>query len=551
MRGLWISRRPAPAPKPKEQPVKPVKEDASALPGPDVDKQLDDEIAAALDGVDLMAMVDEAESAGAEKAAGEQINGMQLRKGRVIGLADDGAFVELGGKSQGFLPADEFDEGQKPQVGDTLDVAILRYDARDGLLILSKRTADKQLLIRDLTEGARVEARVTGSNKGGLELDIKGLAAFMPASQIDIGRVEDFDQFIGERWVCEVTQAERGDKNIVVSRRNVIEAERAEEAEATWGELDKGQLRHGVVRSIMDYGAFVDIGGVDGLLHVREMSWSRVKHPADILSVGMEVDVVVTEVDREKKRIGLSLRQAGGDPWSTVGQKYPVGSRHQAQIMNLADFGAFAQLEPGIEGLIPIGQMTWAGRIKHPSDVVQVGQMVEVEILNVDPVKQRIGLSMKSMQENPWSDIELKYAPDQICTGTVARTTDFGAFVTLEPGVDGLVHISQLADHHVKSVSEVVQAGQDVTVKVLSVDPGAQRIGLTIKGVQEQAPTKDADDKTPAVDVSAIMVDDTSKAGSGSTGMISVGGDAVKSEKSGPAKKKKKKEVKRRGGLSF
>jgi small subunit ribosomal protein S1 len=296
--------------------------------------------------------------------------------------------------------------------------------------------------------------------------------------------VEDLEPYLNQKMICEVTQVERGDKNIVVSRRNVLLKEREEMKEHAWEELQEGQTRHGVVRSLMEYGAFVDIGGLDGLLHVKEMSWAHVKHPKDILTVGQGIDVIVVSVDREKNRVGLSLRQAGGDPWTRVEIQYPIGSQHQAQIKNLADFGAFAELEPGIEGLIPISQMSWAGRIKHPSDVVKPGQFVNVEIMSVDLPKKRMSLSMKKMLDNPWSNIDAKYKVEQICTGTVARLTDFGAFITLEPGIDGLVHVSEIANHRVNRPGDVIKEGQDVQVKILNIDKDNRRIGLTIKGAE-------------------------------------------------------------------
>jgi len=240
-------------------------------------------------------------------------------------------------------------------------------------------------------------------------------------------------------------------------------------------------MMHGVVRSVMDYGAFVDIGGVDGLLHVREISWSRVNHPSDVLKPGQGVDVKVIGVDRDHRKISLSLKQAAGDPWALVEHKYPMKSRHTAKIVKLMDFGAFAELEPGVEGLIPIGQMTWAGRVKHPSDVVQVGAMVEVEIAKMEMDKRRISLSMKSLQENPWSKVGQMYAVDGVYTGKVTRTTDFGAFVQLEPGIEGLVHISELSDKRVNRVTEVVKEGAEIKVKVLEVDPKNQRISLSSK----------------------------------------------------------------------
>ncbi len=448
------------------------------------DAALDQEIEAALEGVDLLNMygMEEPEEAKVSTPT-SQSSAPGVNKGKVISVSGDGLFVDLGGKSQGFLPAEECEEGKRYEVGDIVQVSIIRYDQRDGLLVLSTKAAEQQLVRSNLKEGAYVEARVTGSNKGGLELDIKGIKAFMPASQIDLIRIEDMDSLIGQRFICEVTQAERGDKNVVLSRRNVLMQAELEQREKVWAELEVGQLRHGVVRSLTEYGAFVNIGGTDGLLHVREISWARVKDPKEILAVGQGIDVVVIGIDREKRRISLSLRQAGGDPWTAVEQKYAVGSSYQAQIVKLMDFGAFAQLEPGVEGLIPISEMTWAGRIRHPSDVVQQGMIVEVKILRLDVKEKRISLSMKSMQANPWTNIEEKYRPNEIYPGKVARITDFGAFVTLEDGVDGLIHISELSDKRVGKVSDVVQNGQDVQVKVLKVDTAEQRISLSLKGM--------------------------------------------------------------------
>jgi len=472
--------------------VRPEAANKVELPGPEDDEELEKEIADALGDVSLIDMLstDKEEpklesnvSDNLPQPSSETIPG--VTHGKVVGISGEGIFIDLGGKSQGFLPKEELEEGEETQIGKVLNVAVIRYDSRDGLVILSKKTADQQLLRRNLREGTLVEARVTGSNKGGLELDIKGLKAFMPASQIDLVRVETFDHLVGEKFVCEVLQVERGDKNIVLSRRNVLKKEEQELSEKLWAELDPGQTRHGTVRSIMDYGAFIDLGGADGLLHIREMSWARIKHPRDILSVGQEIDVLVIGVDTEHKRISLSLRQAGGDPWSTVEHKYPVGSRHQVQISNVVDFGAFAELESGVEGLIPIGQMSWAGRIRHPSEVVQPGGLVEVEVLSVDIQKRRISLSMKSLQENPWANITEKYLLDHMYKGTVARVTDFGAFVTLEPGVDGLIHISELSDKHVKRAEDVVKEGQEVQVKILQVETDNRRISLTMKGIAD------------------------------------------------------------------
>ena len=469
--------------------------DSGPVPySPQEDAELDKEIEEALGDASLMALYEMGgEQQESDSKADQKLAEQGLRRGKVVAIVEDGAFIDFGGKWQGLLPREEFEDDEPLQVGQQLEVSVLRHDARDGLLIVSKKTADQQLLVANLTEGAMVEARVTGSNKGGLELDIKGLKAFMPASQIDMYHVEDMDGFVGQKLICQVTQVQRGDRDIVLSRRNVLEQERQEQAQRLWDELEKGQTRHGVVRSITDYGAFIDLGGLDGLLHIGEMSWTRVKHASEILQAGQEIDVLVIGVDREKQRVSLSLRQSGGDPWTAAPQKYYVGSRHKAQIKNLASFGAFAELEGGVDGLIPISEMTWAGRIKHPSDIVQPGAMVEVEVLRCDAESRRISLSMKSLDENPWANAAEKYVVDNTYVGTVSRVADFGAFVTLESGVDGLIHISQLSDKHVSRVSEVVSEGKQVTVQVLSVDAESRRIALSMKSLDQT--TAEADNR--------------------------------------------------------
>lgn len=505
-----------------------------ALPGAGVEDDLDAEIEAALGDGSIMDLYDldkPQPQAGGPKDQSGKGESEQSRKaasgvtrGKVISISGDDIFVDLGGKSQGLLPREELEGDESIEVGQEIDVAVVRYDARDGLVILSKKSATERLVWHDMDEGALVEARVTGHNKGGLEVTIKGVQGFMPASQIDIYRVEDFEPYVGQKLVCEVTQVDRGDKNVILSRRNVLERESEEKRTQLWEELEKGQTRHGVVRSLMDYGAFVDLGGVDGLLHVREMSWARVKHPKDILSEGQGIDVLVIGVDREKQRISLSLKQAGGDPWTVVEQKYFEGSHHTVTVTNLMDFGAFAELEPGVEGLIPISQMTWAGRVRHPSDVVQVGAIAEVEIMKVNVTDRKISMSMKKLQANPWEAITERYQPEQLCKGKVCRITDFGAFVTLEEGVDGLIHISELSDKRVAKVGDVVSEGQEVDVKVRSVDAKERRIALTMKGLSTDSESVDAASTTETAD--------TQPSHSGSS-------------------KKKKKDRPRRGGLSW
>lgn len=475
---------------------------AAPLPIPEEDASLEQEIEAALGDGSLLDMYNLEQAHAAAEAAAVPPEGESLPpgvvRGTVVGITGDDIFLDLGGKSQGILQRTELPEGSKVEKGDTVEVSIVGYDKRDGLILLSKKTAEQQLLRRDLKKGALVESRVVGSNKGGLEMDIKGLKAFMPASQIGFDRVEDLDTLVNEVYTCVVLEVDRGDRNIVLSRRRVLEKERHEKQELLWAEVQKGQMRHGTVTRLAEFGAFVDIGGMDGLLHVSEMSWARVKDPKEILQVGQEIDVMVIEVDKVKQRVSLSLKQAGGDPWTTVQQNYAVGTRHSAQVTHLQDFGAFAELEPGLEGLIPISEMAWTGRIRHPKDMVQPGTKVEVEILRVDPEKRRISLSMKNLQENPWCNVEQKYVCNEIYTGKVVRLTDFGAFVTLEDGVDGLIHISELSHKRVNKTSDVVSVDQDVSVRVLKVDSENQKISLSMKELgpdsQEVAEDERSDD---------------------------------------------------------
>ncbi len=493
---------------PKSAPSEPEKSTTTAQVEVD-DASIEAEIEAALGDISLvdiyqMTGQEDARTASGKKAPAEKESskGMDrtsqgICRGRVVAISPEDIFIDLGGKSQGVLPKDEIDPHEKIDVGQELDVCIVRYDARDGVLILSKKTADQRLIWNDLEVGSLVEARVTGHNKGGLELEMKGIRMFMPASQIATHRVEDLASMVGEKLVCEVTHAERGDRNVVVSRRNVMQREEEKLREKLWEDLAEGQRRKGIVRNLMDYGAFVDIGGADGLLHIREMSWARIKHPREILAEGQEVEVVVLSVDPEKRKISLSLKQTSGDPWATAAQTYAPGTRHTAQVMKLMDFGAFAELEPGVEGLIPISEMTWAGRVRHPSDVVKAGAQVEVEIIKMDPATRKISMSMKKVQSNPWENIADRYKAEQVLTGKVVRITDFGAFVTLEEGVDGLIHISELSHKRVAQVSDVVKEGQEVTVKVLEVDEGNGRIALSTKGLGEDAANAPADTPAP------------------------------------------------------
>lgn len=415
--------------------------------------------------------------------------------GKVISISGEDVFVDVGAKSEGVAPLSEFEPDEPPEVGQVLEFIPHGFDRESGLMRLSLREAVVEASLDTLRVGDVVKARVTGSNIGGLELRVHGLRGFMPMSQVDLVRHEDFASFIG-RWLeSEVTEIDRRGKNLVLSRRRVLEREREEERQQLRFQLEEGQVRKGIVRRLTDFGAFVDLGGIDGLLHVSDMSYARVNHPREILKKDQEIDVKVLKVDLVKDRISLGMKQLQTDPWTLVEGKYNVGETIEGKITRLMDFGAFVQLEDGIEGLIPISEMSWTHRVMHPKDVVAVGDAVRVVILAVDAKKRKVSLSLKALGEDPWTGVTDRYPPESTVSGAVTRTTNFGAFVQLEDGVEGLVHISELSHQRVRAVTDVVKVGQVVQVRVLSVDPEQRRIGLSIKTPQEEG--------TPAAEAAA------------------------------------------------
>ena len=473
-----------------------------AIPGPEDDADIEAEVAQALGDMSLMD-IDTSPKAKNDSSSQDTTDKKPIPgilRGTIYKIESDGVFITgLGGKSEGFLPKDEIEPDEVLKEGDPIDVCIVGRDPKDGLVILSRNAATQQIMLKNLKVGDHVEATVIGSNKGGLEMKIKGgIKAFMPISQIDFHRVEDEekDKYIGQKLICAVTQADRNDRNIVVSRRKIVEAENKANADQLWEQLEQGQVRKGTVRSIMDYGAFVDLGGIDGLVHVSEISWAHIDKPSEFLVVGQQVEVFIKEINREKQRLALSIKLVSGDPWSTVDQKFPVGMHCQAKVVRLMNFGAFAQLEPGIEGLIPVSEMSWIGRVNHPKEVLSEGDVVDVEILKCSKEDKQISMSIKAVQGNPWENIEEKYMPESDHTGKVVRLSDFGAFVELEPGVDGLVHISELSDKHIKRTGDAVSEGEEVKVRVLEVDTKRKRIALSIKALMETP----VDDSVEAVD---------------------------------------------------
>ncbi|HEY1381735.1 MAG TPA: 30S ribosomal protein S1, partial [Gemmataceae bacterium] len=410
--------------------------------------------------------------------------------GKVLNIVGDDVLIDVGYKSEGIIKLDEFrDEGTDqvvaPKVGDTIQVLLETVEDEYGVINLSYRKAKRQKewedILRKHKEGDVVSGMVTRKIKGGLLVNI-GVNVFLPASQVDIRRPPDIGDYINRTIECKILKIDEARRNIVVSRRKLIEDQRAEMKARLLGEIEPGQLRKGVVKNIAEFGAFVDLGGIDGLLHITDMSWGRVTNPHDVVKIDQELEVYILSVDKEKEKIALSLKHKQPSPWQNVEAKYPVGSRHQGEVVNIMSYGAFVKLEPGIEGLVHISEMSWTKRINHPSELVQIGDQIEVQVLNINREKQEISLGMKQVQPNPWDKVAERYPQGTVITGTVRNLTNYGAFIEIEEGIDGLLHVSDMSwVRKVSHPSEVVQKGQKVTCVVLNVDQERKRVALGLK----------------------------------------------------------------------
>jgi small subunit ribosomal protein S1 len=472
--------------------------------------------------------------------------------GRVVRVIGNDAVIDVGFKSEGSVPLEEFD-GAKVEVGQQVDVLLEAIEDETGLVILSKRKADRikgwERVLTQYHEGDVVKGRVSRKIKGGLLVDI-GVPVFLPASQVDIRRPADVSMYIGQEISCKILKIDADRRNIVVSRRRLIEEEREQAKQRLLSEMRVGQMRDGVVKNIADFGAFVDLGGIDGLLHITDMAWGRVGHPSEAVSIDQRIQIKILSIDREKEKVALGLKQKSPSPWHNIEARYPIGSKVKGQVVNITPYGAFVKLEEGIEGLVHVSEMSWTKRINHPSEVVNVSDEVEVVVLAIDKAKQeislvegvvqnlanygafieieegidgllhvtdmswtqkvghpsellekgkkvkcvvlsvdqdkkRVALGLKQLDEDPWErKIPEKYVAGAIVTGKVTKVTNFGVFVELEPGLEGLLHVSELADHKVESPEDVVKQGQDLEVKVLRVDTDERKIGLSLKRVQ-------------------------------------------------------------------
>lgn len=410
-----------------------------------------------------------------------------ITEGRVVAVSKDKVVVDIGYKSEGMIPNDQFstEELQNIKVGDLFKVYIEECEDADGNLILSKEKADKMKIWEELeklfNDGKSIDGKIVARIKGGMMVDI-GVKAFLPGSQIDLHPVRDLDGLVGRTFPLKIIKINHRRGNVVVSRRVLLEETRDSKRKTTLSTLKEGQLIQGVVKNITDYGAFIDLGGIDGLLHITDMSWGRVGHPSEMFNIGDKVEVSVLKYDRETGRISLGLKQKSADPWTGVASKYPIGTRVRGRVVSLTDYGAFIELEPGVEGLVHVSVMSWTHEVRHPSRVVSIGDQVEAAVLNVDPASRKISLGMKQTAPNPWDMVEGKYAIGTRIEGKVKSLTDFGAFVGLEEGIDGLIHISDMSwTKHIKHPSELFKKGQKVEAVVLRIDKEKERLSLGYK----------------------------------------------------------------------
>ena len=420
----------------------------------------------------------------------------EIVEGTIVRVGDDHVVVDVGFKSEGTVPANEWDEENPPVVGDKVKVLIEdledeqgRADDPSGLIAVSKRKADNiiewETVVSKVAEGDIVTGTCTRKIKGGLLVDI-GVPVFLPASQVDIRRPGDIGDYIGRVVQCEVLKIDSQRRNIVVSRRSLIEKERTYSQQKLMEELEKGQVRKGIVKNIADFGAFVDLGGIDGLLHITDMSHTRISHPSQMVSMDEELEVMVLNIDREKVKIALGLKQLLPNPWDDVEAKFPIGTTHTGEVVNVMNYGAFVKLEPGIEGLVHISEMSWVKRVNHPSELVNIGDEIPVSVLGIDKAGEQMSLGMKQTQDNPWDKVEGKYPIGKEITGKVRNLTNYGAFIELEEGIDGLLHVSDMSwTRKISHPNEVLEKGQELTCRILAVDTDRRRIALGLKQMNE------------------------------------------------------------------
>ncbi len=444
----------------------------------------DEELAAAVAGQD-----------GGETDINEFLSGGQnfeiggIVSGKVVEIVGDQVVVDIGYKSEGLVPINEWEDEEPPKAGDMIEVLLEGMEDETGEIVLSRRKAHRlrawETVITKYHEGDVVSGMVTRKIKGGLLVDI-GVNVFLPASQVDIRRPSDIQEFVDKEVQCMILKIDEARRNIVVSRRRLIEMTRELQKKQLLAEIEKDQIRVGTVKNIADFGAFVDLGGIDGLLHITDMSWGRINHPSDLVKIDDQIEVKVLSVDKDREKIALGLKQKSASPWENIAEKYPVGARVIGEVVNVMSYGAFVKLEEGIEGLVHISEMSWTKRINHPSELVAIGDKIEVVVLKIDKDKLEISLGMKQTQSNPWDQVAIRYSPGTSVEGIVRNLTNYGAFIEIEEGIDGLLHISDMSwTRKIGHPNELLEKGQTVRCQVLNVDQERKRIALGLKQLRD------------------------------------------------------------------
>ncbi|MDA7617835.1 MAG: 30S ribosomal protein S1 [Verrucomicrobiota bacterium] len=410
-------------------------------------------------------------------------------KGNIIEVRHKEVLVDIGYKSEGSIPGNEFDDIKTVNVGDVIDVLIERLEDREGMVVLSKEKAEfKQnweKILSICNEGGTITGRVKGVVKGGLLVNI-GVEAFLPASQIDIIPPKNLTSYVGNTYEYKVVKINQERQNIVLSRRELIEQERAERRAKLLAEMTPGDIRKGTVKNITDFGAFIDLNGLDGLLHITDMSWGRINHPSELLTIGQEIDVVVLDINHEKERVSLGLKQKLANPWDDIETKYPVSATVKGRVVNLVPYGAFVELEPGVEGLVHVTELSWTKRIAKPSDVLSQDQQIEAVVLGINREEQKISLGIRQLETNPWDEALDKYPPGTKVQGKIRNLTSYGAFIELEEGLDGMIHVSDISwTRKINHPSEVLKKGDEVEAVVLEIDKGNQRISVGVKQLSQ------------------------------------------------------------------